>query len=170
MTESINQPTQAEDSTVKAAIGLAISITICFSAAFLGSMATNASVDNWYTEINKPQWNPPNWIFAPVWTALFLMMAVAAWLIWKQSGFTRSKMALGAFGVQLVLNVLWSVIFFGLQQAGWACVEIAVLWIAIAVTIYLFYRHSKLAAGLMVPYLMWVSFAAFLNFTVWRLN
>ena len=98
------------------------------------------------------------------------MMAVAVWLVWKQAGFGKSRFALGAFAAQLVLNALWSVVFFGMKETGWACVEIAMLWAAIVVTTCLFYRHSKLAAGLMIPYLMWVSFASFLNFTIWQMN
>ena len=170
MTHSIIQSSPKRGSIVVHAIGLVVSIVVCFSAGFLGSMATNGSVDNWYVEINKPEWNPPNWIFAPVWSTLFLMMAVAVWLVWKQAGFGKSRFALGAFAVQLVLNALWSVVFFGMKETGWACVEIAMLWAAIVVTTCLFYRHSKLAAGLMIPYLMWVSFASFLNFTIWQMN
>lgn len=170
MTHSIIQSSPKRGSIAVHAIGLVVSIIVCFSAGFLGSMATNGSVDNWYVEINKPEWNPPNWIFAPVWSTLFLMMAVAVWLVWKQAGFGKSRFALGAFAAQLVLNALWSVVFFGMKETGWACVEIAMLWAAIVVTTCQFYRHSKLAAGLMIPYLMWVSFASFLNFTIWQMN
>lgn len=98
------------------------------------------------------------------------MMAISAWLVWKQAGFAAARLALGCFAIQLLLNVLWSVIFFGMGQLGWACVEIAALWVAIAATAFLFYRHSKLAASLLAPYLLWVSFAAVLNFTIWQLN
>lgn len=151
-------------------MGLLVSIVICFTAAGIGSSATSSAVGGWYTEINKPTWNPPNWIFAPVWTTLFLMMAVAAWLVWKNAGLKKAKLALGCFVVQLFLNTLWSVLFFGLQQPGWASFEIAVLWASILATMVLFMRHSRTAAILLVPYLLWVSFAAFLNFTIWQLN
>jgi len=157
-------------SKVKLVIGLAVSIAVCFSAALIGSIATNSNINEWYGGINKPSWNPPNSIFGTVWTTLFLMMAVAAWLVWKQSGFAKAKFAIGAYAFQLILNVLWSVVFFGLQQIGWACVEITLLWGSIAVTIFLFHRHSTLATILMLPYLAWVSFAAFINFTIWQLN
>ncbi len=98
------------------------------------------------------------------------MMGVSAWLVWKQSGFGKARLALGCFAVQLTLNTIWSILFFGLRQPGWAFVEIIALWIFIALTIVLFYKHSKLAAGLLVPYLLWVSFASLLNFTIWSLN
>jgi tryptophan-rich sensory protein len=151
-------------------IGLAAWIGVCFLAAAVGSLATTSSVNGWFATINKPTWNPPNWIFGPVWTTLFLMMGVAAWLVWKKSGFKNAKFELGWFLFHLLLNVLWSVLFFGMQQMGMACIEIVVLWLSIAATIFLFHRHSKMAAGLLVPYLMWVSFATFLNYTIWRLN
>lgn len=157
-------------STVALIVGFVVSVGVCFLAGGIGSLATASSVTGWYSQINKPSWNPPNWIFGPVWSTLFLMMGVACWLVWKQQGFAPAKFALGWFAFHLVLNTLWSVLFFGMQQMGWACVEIVALWISIAVAIFLFSGHSMLAAGLLVPYLMWVSFAAFLNFTIWRLN
>lgn len=151
--------------------GLTVSIAACFLAASIGALATTGSVDSeWFVELNKPTWNPPNWLFGPVWSLLYLMMAVAAWLVWKQSGLGKAKPALCWFGFHLVLNVLWSVLFFGLQQPGWAFLEIVALWLSIVVSIVLFYPHSKLAAGLLVPYFLWVTFASFLNFTIWSLN
>ncbi|MEO8272350.1 MAG: TspO/MBR family protein [Aureliella sp.] len=153
------------------AFGLIVSLAICFSAAALGGLATTSSVnDDWFANLNKPSWNPPNWIFGPVWSALYLMMAIAAWLVWKQSGFAKSKGALIWFGLHLILNILWSVLFFALRQPSWAAIEILILWISIAVSIMLFSRHSKLAAGLLTPYLAWVTFAAFLNMVIWSLN
>ena len=98
------------------------------------------------------------------------MMGVSAWLVWKQSDFRKARLALGFFAIQLALNTTWSVLFFGLRQPGWAFVEIIALWVSIALTIVLFYKHSKLAAGLLVPYLLWVTFAAGLNFAIWSLN
>ena len=152
------------------AIGLIVSIAICFAFAGLGSAATTPGLADWYASLAKPTWNPPNWIFAPVWSTLFLMMAVAAWLVWCRSGLKGSRAAMLSFGVQLLLNVAWSFLFFWLQSPSMALVEIAILWLAIAVTIRLFFNHSKIAAWLMAPYLCWVSFAAFLNFTIWSLN
>ena len=158
-------------SKVSLASGLFVSIVICFLAASIGGLATSSSVgSDWFIELTKPSWNPPNWIFGPVWSVLYLMMAVAAWLVWKQSGFTESKIALAWFVFHLLLNIFWSVVFFGLQQTGWAALEILILWISIAISIVLFYRHSKLAAVLLVPYFLWVTFAAVLNITIWSLN
>jgi benzodiazapine receptor len=157
-------------STAGLAIGLAVWIMICFSAAAIGGFATTSSVGGWYAEINKPSWNPPDWIFGPVWSALYLMMAIAAWLVWKSSTLESTRVALGWFVFHLLLNVFWSVLFFGLQQPGWAFVEIIALWISIMVAIVLFYRHSKIAAGLLVPYLCWVTFASVLNYTIWSIN
>ncbi|MCL4119605.1 UNVERIFIED_CONTAM: hypothetical protein GTU68_060950 [Idotea baltica] len=134
-------------------------------------MATAGSVgSDWFVELNKPAWNPPNWIFGPVWSWLYLMMAIAAWLVWRESSLLKSRLALGWFGFHLILNILWSVLFFGLQQPGWAALEIVILWVSILVSIVLFSRHSKLAAGLLVPYLLWVTFASVLNYTIWSLN
>ncbi len=157
-------------STVTLVIGLFVSISICFIAAGIGGWVTGSSVDGWFASVNKPTWNPPNWVFGPVWSTLYLMMAISAWLVWKDSSLKNSRTALGWFAVQLVLNVLWSVLFFGLQQPGWAVVEIAGLWVSILVTILLFAKSSRLAAGLMTPYLLWVSFASYLNYTIWLLN
>ncbi len=166
--EAINQPTAK--STGRLVIGLIISIIICFSAGGLGSLATSSSITGWYVEINKPTWNPPNWIFGPVWSTLFLMISVSAWLVWKSSGFEKAKLAFGVYAFHLLLNALWSIVFFGMQQMGWAFVEIVALWISIVATIVLFHRHSKLAAWLLIPYILWVSFASFLNYTIWQMN
>jgi translocator protein len=115
-------------------------------------------------------WNPPDSVFGPVWTTLFILMGIAGWLVWKPNGFKEAAVSLTLFGVQLVLNVSWSWIFFGMHQPGWAFVEIVVLWLAIVATTVAFFRRSQIAGWLMVPYLAWVSFAAVLNFTIWRLN
>ena len=157
-------------STASLVAGLVVAIAICFLAAAIGGFATSSSVNDWYADITKPSWNPPDWIFGPVWTVLYLMMGVSAWLVWKKSGFKDSGYALAVFAIQLALNTTWSVIFFGLRQPGWALVEIIVLWLSIAITIAMFHRHSKLAAGLLVPYLLWVTFAAGLNYSIWSLN
>ena len=157
-------------STPTLVLGLAVSIAICFLAGAIGGLATSSSVGGWYTEINKPEWNPPGWVFAPVWSTLYLMMGISVWLVWKNSGIQKSKIALGWFLFHLVLNVIWSLLFFGLHQPGWAFIEIVFLWLAIVIAIVLFYRHSKLAAVLLVPYLLWVSFASFLNYTLWSMN
>ncbi len=151
-------------------IGIVIAILVCFSAAGLGGMATTAGLKDWYPALEKPAWNPPDWIFGPVWTVLYLMMAISVWMIWRQVGFERGKKPLLIFAVQLVLNTFWSLLFFGMRQPGWAFAEIILLWLAIGLTIALFAKHSKPAAILMMPYWMWVSFAAVLNYTIWSMN
>lgn len=151
-------------------VGLVAAIALCFGAAALGSLATAQSVDTWYAALRKPAWTPPGWVFGPVWTALYLMMAVAAWRVWLAGPWRRTAGPLGLFAVQLVLNVLWSVLFFGLQTPGAALVEIVVLWAAILATTIAFFRYSRSAGALMIPYLAWVSLAVTLNFELWRLN
>ena len=151
-------------------IGLAVFIAICLGAGGLGAMATTPEIEGWYTTITKPAWNPPNNVFGPVWTTLFILMAVAAWLVWKPAGFKAAAIPLTLFAIQLLLNVAWSWIFFGMHQPGWAFVEIVILWLAIVTTTVAFFRCSKIAGWLLVPYLAWVTFAAVLNFAIWRLN
>jgi tryptophan-rich sensory protein len=150
---------------------LVLMVVICFGAAAVGGMATAAGVGDWYPTLAKPSWNPPGWVFGPVWSALYLAMAVAAWWVCLKAGsFKNAAVPLSFFAIQLGLNVLWSFVFFAWQQPGWAFVEIVVLWLAILVTMVAFFARSRLAGGLIVPYLAWVSFAAFLNWTIWRLN
>ncbi len=124
----------------------------------------------WYASLRRPSWNPPGWVFGPVWTALYAMMALAAWLVWKRGGFIQQRTALRLFLLQLALNAAWTPLFFGLHWPSVAFAEIVLLWLAIAATLAAFRRASRPAAWLLVPYLAWVSFAAFLNFTLWRLN
>ena len=154
-------------SGLHAALGLAGWLLVCFAAGGIGSFFMP---DAWYAAINKPTWNPPGWLFGPVWSALYAMMAVAAWLVWRQGGFAMQRRPLGVFFVQLALNSLWSPLFFGLHSPGLAFAEIILLWAAIATTITVFRRVHGVAALLLVPYLLWVSFASLLNFTLWRLN
>jgi translocator protein len=151
-------------------IGLAAWLLVSFAAAGLGSIVTSTSVNGWYQQLARPSWNPPDWVFGPVWTTLFAMMAVAAWLVWRQAGLRQAAMPLGLFIAQLALNALWSVLFFGLRRPDLASLEIVVLWLAIAATIVAFWSRSKPAALLMCPYLAWVTFAAALNFVIARLN
>lgn len=145
-------------------------LVFCFAAAGIGGAATTTSVGGWYQTLAKPSWNPPDWIFGPVWTVLYFLMAVAAWAVWRRSGWPAAITPLGWFAVQLALNVGWSIIFFGLRNPGAAFVEILVLWLAIAVTLVSFVRRSAVAAWLLVPYLVWTSFAVVLNAVIWRLN
>jgi tryptophan-rich sensory protein len=150
---------------------LIISVLVCVAAGFVGSLATMKSIPTWYAGLKKPPFSPPNAIFGPVWTALFIMMAVAAFLVWRRGFETEPvKIALIVFGAQLIFNVLWSVLFFGLKMPGLAFLEIILLWVLILATILLFRKASIPAAWLMVPYILWVSFAAVLNYSLWRLN
>jgi tryptophan-rich sensory protein len=152
-------------------IKLVVSIVICQLAGFIGSLLTTPSIPTWYASLNKPSFNPPNWVFAPVWTTLFVLMGISAYLVWNQ-GLQNApvKRALIIFLVQLALNVFWSFLFFKLQSPTYAFVEITVLWIAIALTIVAFVRISRPAAFLLIPYIVWVSFAAVLNSSIARLN
>ena len=147
---------------------LTICIAVCLGAAWLGSLLTRPALTPWYAGLAKPSWTPPNWLFAPAWIILFLAMAFAAWLVWRQSSLTAVPMQL--FLVQLVLNVGWSAVFFRLRSPGAAFVEIAMLWCGILITTIAFKRIVPLAGWLMIPYLTWVTFAAALNFAIWRLN
>lgn len=142
-------------------------IMLSFSPVFF---AVGAGPGEWYRALSKPEWNPPNWIFGPVWTTLYLMMGIAAWRVWRRGGFAANARPLGLFLAQLVLNAAWTPIFFRFHLLGWALAEILLLWAFIAATIAAFFRRDKPAAYLLVPYLAWVSFASFLNFTLMRLN
>lgn len=148
----------------KNAAALAVCIVVTFIAPALGAWAMPGE---WYAALRKPSWNPPSWIFGPVWTVLYLMMATAAWLVWRRGG-PRSAPVL--YAVQLALNAAWTPLFFGLKMPGLAFAEILLLLAAIVLTARAFARTSKAAALLLVPYIAWVSFASFLNFTLWRLN
>ena len=143
-------------------------LVICLGAGWLGSVFTRPSLKPWYESLRKPSWTPPNWLFAPVWTLLYVSMAVAAWLVWDRAGLASA--AIGLFAAQLVLNIFWSAIFFRLRSPGAALIENICLWLAIAGTIAAFAHIVPLAALLMVPYLLWVSYAATLNGAIWRLN
>ncbi|MCR9119550.1 MAG: tryptophan-rich sensory protein [bacterium] len=145
-------------------------IVICFAASAIGAWATFEGLRDWYPELQKPSFNPPNWIFGPVWSTLYFMMAVSAWMVWLAAGFKGAKLAMTMFFVQLALNVAWSWIFFFAQQPGWAVVEIVLLWAAILATIVLFFPKSRIAAAMLCPYLAWVSFATVLNASIWWLN
>lgn len=150
---------------------LVIAIIISELAGIIGSVFTTSSVTSWYVGIAKPAINPPVWIFAPVWTTLFALMGIAAFLVWRKGLERRAvKIALTIFVGQLILNTLWSIIFFGLHSPGGALIEIVFLWLAIAATIIKFAKVSKPAAWLLAPYILWVSFAAYLNYSIWILN
>lgn len=139
-------------------------------AAGLGSMATASSVNTWYTELAKPNWNPPNWLFAPVWTALYTAMAVAAWRVWRKRSIPGTATVIRVYWFHLLLNTAWSFLFFGLRQPGAGLVGIVVLWGAIFWLLGQFWQRDRLAGVLWAPYLAWVTFATALNFEIWRLN
>lgn len=152
-------------------IKIIIAVTVCLLIGFLSSFATQSSVNDWYLTLNKPSFNPPNWLFAPVWTVLYVLMGIAAGIVWGK-GFYHIwvKTALYHFGFQLLLNASWSIVFFGLKNPLAALFVIAVLLVLIVLTIRWFTIVSKKAAILMVPYLLWVGFASVLNFKIWQLN
>ena len=149
---------------------LVLSLLACFTISAVGGAITAGPVKSWYPTLVKPALTPPDLAFPIVWTLLFALMAIAAWRVWRQSGVRQARGALLLFGLQLLLNLAWSWLFFGRQQIGWAVIEIAVLWLAIAGCILLFARHDRVAALLLAPYLLWVSFAAWLTFSIWQLN
>lgn len=151
---------------------LFISLIIPQLAAVVGSVFTARSVSTWYTTIVRPEWNPPSWIFGPVWTTLFILMGIALYLVWTREGVSEAlkKRAYNIFGAQLVLNILWSVAFFGLQNPGLALFVIALLWLMILLNILIFRKISRTAERLLWPYLAWVSFATYLNYAIWILN
>jgi tryptophan-rich sensory protein len=145
-------------------------IALCLGVAAAGGAVTASSVGTWYAALAKPSFNPPNWVFAPVWTALYLMMAVAAWRVWRRRGAPGAHPALAMWALQLALNLCWSYVFFGLRLIGGALAEIAVLLAAILVTALLSWRIDRVAGALLAPYAAWVAFAALLNAALWRLN
>lgn len=151
-------------------LALIVLLAVCFGAAAAGGAATYPNVEGWYRLLAKPSWTPPDWLFGPVWTALYASMAVAAWLVWRRRGLAGARGAWALFAVQLALNVGWSWLFFGLRSPGLALLEIVVLLVAIAATLAAFWRRSLAAGLLLVPYLGWVGFAALLNFAIWMMN
>ncbi|MEM8685633.1 MAG: TspO/MBR family protein [Pseudomonadota bacterium] len=142
---------------------------VSFAASALGARAS-ISASTFYAELTQPAWSPPAWVFGPVWTVLFAMMAISAWLVWRCGGFAAHRIALLLFFLQLGLNVLWSWLFFAWRMGGPAFAEVLLLWAAILATIVAFFRVKPLAGLLLVPYLLWVSFASALNFALWQSN
>jgi len=147
------------------------SILVCQGAGVLGSVFTAPAIPTWYADLKKPSFNPPDWVFAPVWTTLFLLMGISLYLVWsKETPGKSKKAAVAAFAIQLSLNSLWSFLFFGLHAPLFGLLEIVVLWFFILLTLLLFYRLSRPAAFLLLPYLLWVSFATVLNYALFALN
>ena len=151
----------------KVILGLCGWLLLCFAAASPGAVFMPGE---WFAALKKPSWNPPGWVFGPVWTALYAMMAAAAWLVWQRGGWKEQRKPLLIFLAQLALNAVWTPLFFGLHRPGVAFAEIVLLWLAIVATLVAFRPVNRTAAWLLVPYLAWVSFAAVLNGTLWSLN
>jgi len=151
------------------ALGLLGWLLLTFAAAAIGALGS-AGAGRFYEQLARPGWAPPAWLFAPAWTALYLLMAVAAWLVWRRHGFRGAPVALGLFVLQLAANALWTWLFFVWREGNWAFTEIVVLWLLIAGTLLVFARRSALAAALLSPYLIWVTYAAALTYAAWKLN
>ncbi|MBL0271367.1 MAG: tryptophan-rich sensory protein [Chitinophagaceae bacterium] len=150
---------------------LVISIIVPLAIGATSGLFTETGVGSWYQTIQKPSWNPPGWIFGPVWTTLYILMGISLYLIWKSDATPSLKwLAILLFALQLALNFFWSLIFFNQHAIGWALVEIIVLWLSILATIFVFARINNTAAWLLVPYISWVSFAGILTYTIWKLN
>ncbi len=150
-------------------LGLSGWLGLCFFASFVGAIAS-IQAKSFYEQLVQPAWAPPSWLFGPVWSALYAMMAIAAWLVWREGGFAANHKALSLFLGQLLVNSLWSWLFFAWHLGGLAFADILFLWLLIVATIIYFWRASALAGALLIPYLLWVSFAALLNYSVWQLN
>lgn len=151
-------------------VGLIGFVGLCLTVAAAGGAVTQTSVHDWYQTLAKPAFTPPDWLFAPVWTTLYVLMAVAAWRVWRKADGGLGSRPLAMFGLQLGLNLIWSFIFFGARSIGWALVEIVLLWIAVAVTTRSFRHADRIAGGLFVPYLLWVTYAMVLNASLAMMN
>ena len=154
---------------LKQLVGLAVWLLLCFLAAGIGA-AASVQAGAFYGQLIRPDWAPPAWVFGPVWSLLYLLMAVAAWLVWRVAGWRAAGSALGLFMLQLGLNALWSWLFFGWRLGGLAFAEVVALWALIAATMVAFWRIRPLAGMLLLPYLLWVGFASVLNYTLWQWN
>jgi len=147
-----------------------MSLVLCQLAGVLGSFFTSPAIPTWYKTLKKPFFTPPDWIFGPVWISLFILIGISLFMIWRRQDRPRFKLTLVFFLIQLILNILWSVAFFGLRSPLLGLVDIVLLWVAIVLTIQHCLRITRTAGLLLLPYIIWVSFAAFLNFSLWILN
>jgi tryptophan-rich sensory protein len=157
-------------SAIRSLAGLGIFAAVVFAVAGLGALITGPSIQGWYANLKRPRFTPPSWLFGAVWTVLYLTMAVAAWLVWRQGGLAAQRSAMVLFAVQLALNAAWTPVFFGAHKIGAAFAVIVFLWAAILATLVAFWRVTPPAGVLFVPYQLWVTFAGVLNFALWRLN
>ena len=151
-------------------LGLIVFLALCLLVSGIGGAVTATSVGTWYQALLKPPFNPPDWVFAPVWTTLYVLMAVAGWRVWRRAGFELGRQALVVFAMQLGLNLAWSFLFFGLRRLDLAMVEIFVLLVAIIANTVLFWKIDRLAGAFFAPYVLWVAYAALLNSSLWLLN
>jgi tryptophan-rich sensory protein len=151
-------------------LGLGVFVALCAAVSGLGGAVTATSVDTWYQALEKPAFNPPDWLFPVVWTILYIMIAIAGWRVWRRTPIDVTWPALSVFAVQLGLNFGWSFLFFGLQKIGLALAEIVVLFLSIAANAVIFWRIDRWAAALLAPYLVWVAYAGVLNAALWALN
>ena len=149
---------------------LTLILLVTFLAAAIGAFATSTSVATWYPTLQKPAWTPPNWLFGPVWTTLYALMAIAVWRVWQAGSPVESRHTFRLYGAQLALNALWSILFFGLQRPGAALIDSIVLWLILIRLLVYFRNRDRLAALLWSPYVLWVSFATLLNAAVWEMN
>ena len=155
---------------MKNTFSLVFFFLVCLGVSAVGGWVTQTSVNDWYQTLAKPPLNPPDWLFAPTWITLYVMMAIAGWRVWMRSANTLRRIALATFAVQLTLNLVWSFIFFGAKSPGFAAIEIVFLWVSILSTLVIFWCVDRFAGWLMFPYLLWVSFASYLNFAIFLLN
>lgn len=151
-------------------IKLIISLLLPQVAGIIGTVFTVKSIPTWYAALNKPSFNPPNWIFGPVWITLYVMMGISFFIIWIKKDVPNSGFLFSLFILQLILNALWSIIFFGLKSPGFAFLEIIFLWLAILLCVIYFYKESVISSVLLIPYLLWVSYASLLNYFLWQMN
>lgn len=166
----MTEPTTRYPKPSRDVLGLAGFLVLCLVVSGIGATITATTVGTWYATLHKPPFNPPDWVFAPVWTTLYVLMAIAGWRVWRRARLEVTRKALTVFVVQLALNLAWSFIFFGLQQISLALVEIVILLLAIVANTILFWRIDRWAGALFVPYVLWVAFATVLNASLWLLN
>ena len=164
------EPTSDRPKASRDFLGLFAFVILCLAVSGIGGVITATSVDAWYQILEKPPFNPPDWVFAPVWTTLYILMGIAAWRVWRLRSFEVTGKALAVFALQLGLNLVWSFLFFGLQRIDLALVEIVILLCAIITNMVMFWQIDRLAGLLFVPYAVWVAYATVLNASLWLLN